>query len=90
MIQESASIVKSLQHYRADKAVIKNYRRFVEDLERSNNPEDVGIRKKGKYRHCVGVHITKSVVLVYRIDQAARRIDLLSMGDHKMVYGRDS
>lgn len=49
----------------------------------------MGVPKRGKYRGCLGTHITKSVVIVYRIDYNARRIDLLKMGDHKIVYGKD-
>ena len=88
-VQLSNSTVKSIRHYRADKAVIENYRRFVEELKYSENPEAEGVRKKGRHRHCIGTHLTKSVVLVYRINHAAHRIDLLDMGDHKTVYGRD-
>ena len=49
----------------------------------------MGIPKKGGYGGCLGAHIAKSVVVVYRIDYPARRIDLLGMGDHKTVYGCD-
>ncbi len=88
-IQESRSIVKSLQYYKADKAVSNNYHRLVDELPHLDNPANMGIPKKGRYSGCIGAHITKSVVVVYRIDHAAHRIDLLKMGDHKMVYGSD-
>lgn len=48
----------------------------------------MGVPKRGKYSACRGAHITKSVVIVYRIDYDARRIDLLKIGDHKIVYGK--
>ena len=80
---------KCLRRYKADKSVLANYRRLVEGLARSDNPSSMGIPKKGKYSGCLGTHITKSVVLVYRIDYDARKIDLLGIGDHKTVYGRD-
>ena len=88
-IQVGDSVLDSLQYYKADKAVSKGYRHFVKNLAHSDNPASMGVPKKGKYGGCLGVHITKSVVLVYRIDYAARRIDLVNMGDHKKVYGRD-
>lgn len=88
-VQPGHSIVKSPRRYRTAKAVIENYRRFVEELKRSGNPEGEGVRKKGRYRYCIGTRLTKSVVFVYRINHAAHKIDLLDMGDHKTVYGRD-
>ena len=47
----------------------------------------MGIPKKGRYGGCLGAHITKSVVVVYRIDYAAHRIDMIKMGDHKASTG---
>ena len=44
---------------------------------------------KGKYAECFGTHITKSVVLICRIDYASHRTDLVGLGDHKAVYGSD-
>lgn len=89
IIQESKSVVKSLRYYKADKAVSSNYGRFIDELLCIEDPAGMGVPKKGKYKGCIGVHITKSVVVVYRIDYVAHRIDLLKMGDHKMVYGSD-
>ena len=89
-IQNDKSLYKSLLRYRADKAVFNNYRRVVQELIGSDNPSAMGIPKKGKHGGCMGTHITKSVVLLYRINYAAHRIDLLERGDHKMVYWRDS
>lgn len=88
-LQPSDRFCDSLWHYRADKAVINNWRHLSASMARSDNPASMGVPKKGRYGGCLGTSITKSVVLVYRIDYAARRIDLLDMGDHKRVYGRD-
>jgi len=87
-VQPSERFYDGIGYYRADKAVINNCRRLASDLACSDNPAAMGVPKKGKYSGCLGTHITKSVVLVYRIDYAARRIDLLDVGDHKRVYGR--
>lgn len=83
------SFPKCLRRYKADKAVLDNYRQFIVSLARSDNPASMGVPKRGKYSGCLGTHIAKSVVIVYRIDYDARRIDLLKMGDHKIAYGKD-
>lgn len=88
-VQPIKQVMDSLRYYKSDKAVFKNYRRFIESLENSDNPAALGVPKKGRYDGCFGTHIAKPVVVVYRIDYPARRIDLLGMGDHKTVYGRD-
>lgn len=89
IVQPSKQVGDSLRRDRSDKAVFKNYRRFIKSLENSVNPAAIGIPKKGRYGGCLGAHITKSVVVIYRVDYPARQIDLLVMGDHKTVYGRD-
>ena len=89
-VQNDESLSKSLRRYRADKAVFNNYRRVVQDLIQSDNPASIGVPKKGKHGGCMGTHITKYVVFLYRIDYALHRIDLLRPGGQKMVYGRDS
>ncbi len=88
-IQLSETFLKCLRRYKADKAVFRNCRRFIEDLSFSDNPASLGIPKKGQYGGCLGTHITKSVVLVYSVDYARHKIDLIKIGDHKMVYGSD-
>lgn len=88
-VQPIKQVMDSLRYYKSDKAVFKNCRRFIESLENSDNPAAMGVPKKARHGGCFGTHITKSVVVVYRIDYPARRIDLLGMGDHKTVYGRD-
>lgn len=88
-LQPSELVCSRRRHHRADKAVVKNYRKFVGDLGRSENPASMRVPKKGRYGGCLGAHITKSVVLVYRINYTTHSIDLVNMGDHKMVYGSD-
>ena len=89
-VQSDDSIDDALQRYKADKSVRNTYHRVVRDLVYSDDPATMGVPKKGKYAGCFGTHITKSVVLLYRIDYASHRIDLVELGDHKMVYGSDS
>ena len=88
-IRQGKRVEAALRYYKADKAVSKNYARIVDDLKRSRNPASLGIPKKGRHGGSLGTHITKSVVLVYRIDYPAHRIDLAWMGDHKEVYWHD-
>ena len=78
----------SLWHCRADKAVFKNCRRFIESLEDTDNPAATGIPKKGKHSGCFGTHIAKSVVAAYRIECQGHRIDLPGPGGRKTAYGR--
>lgn len=87
-IQESETVREQLEHYRADKAVTRNYLQFINELARSVDLASMGNLKKGRHRGSFGRRITKSVRLVYRICYATRRIDLVNLGDHKMVYGR--
>ena len=87
-IQESETVREQLEYYRADKAVTHSYLQFVKELARSGNPASMGSPKKGRHHGAFGRRITKSVRLVYRICYAARRIDLVNLGDHKRVYGR--
>ena len=89
-IQPSKRVEDSLRYYRADKAVIGNYARLTDGLENSDDPASIGVQKKGRHKGCLGAHVTKSAVLVYRIDYPEHRIDLMWMGDHKKVYRRDS
>ena len=88
-IQPSKEVDAALRYYKSDKAVSNNYDRLIKELESSSNPASIGIPKKGKHGGRLGTHVTKSVVLVYNIDYPAHRIDLIGMGDHKTVYGRD-
>lgn len=88
-IRPSSKVERHLEHYKADKAVSANFARLVEDLATSSNPASIGVPKKGRHGGCLGTHITKSVVLVYSVDYKAHRIDLIWMGDHKTVNGRD-
>ena len=79
---------KCLRRYKADKAVLSNYRQFIVSLARSDSPASMGVPKRGKYRGCLGAHITKSVVVAYRIDYDARRIDLLKTGTARLCTGK--
>lgn len=88
-IQLSETFLKCLRRCKADKAVFRNCRRLIEDLSSSDNPASMGIPKKGRYGGCLGTHVTKSVVLVYTVDYVHHKIDLIKIGDHKMVYGSD-
>lgn len=49
----------------------------------------MGTTKEGRCGGYLGAHITKSAVVVYRIDYAARQTDRPVMGYRKTTYGRD-
>ena len=55
-----------------------------------DEPSRIGERKKGAYRYCYGVHLTKSVSLVYSTDYASHVVYILDIGDHKRLYGHDN
>ena len=88
-VQSDGSIDRALRRYKADKSVRNTYHRVVQDLVYSDDPSTMGVPKRGRHAGCFGTHITKSVVLLYRIDYTSHRIDLLELGDHKTVYGSD-
>lgn len=67
--------------------------RLVEILDSVKNckdPSDIGERKRGRYRHCYGVHLAKSVSFIYSIDCRSHTAYAVDIGDHKWLYGRDS
>ena len=69
---------------------MNNLIRVLGDLRDCNDPSIFGERKRQKYKHCYGVHLTKSVSLIYRIDYSSRTVYVLDIGDHKWLYGRDN
>ena len=63
----------------------RHYRQAIRDIALSQDP-----RKLGKYEAygCYSYRLTKSSRLIYRIDFQEKVIHLVSVGDHKEVYGK--
>lgn len=65
----------------------KHYRQAIQDIALSKDP-----RKLGKYKDngCYSYRLTKSSRLIYRVYYQQKVIQLVSVGDHKEVYGKGS
>ena len=70
--------------------VPNRYITFIEEVERSKDPARLGQRKTGRYRHCFGCHLTKSVTLIFTLSHKDRTVYILDIGDHKELYMRDN
>ncbi len=58
-------------------------------LAKSENPEDAGIPKKGKFKGYLAYELGRSYRLIYKVISQQKIILLVVVGDHKSVYGRD-
>jgi mRNA-degrading endonuclease RelE of RelBE toxin-antitoxin system len=65
----------------------KHYRQAILDLALSRDP-----KRLGKYEDngCYSYRLTKSSRLIYRVYSQQKFIQLVSVGDHKEVYGKGS
>ena len=88
-VRDQDRIKKGLKGIKGNERAIKNLLEFLEDLKVCKDPARIGKRKAGLYRNCYGVHLTKSVSLLYRIDYRSHAVYLIDLGDHKRLYGRD-
>jgi mRNA-degrading endonuclease RelE of RelBE toxin-antitoxin system len=63
----------------------------VKALENAKDPRTIGIPPKQTRQHgvCYVVHLTSSIVLGYRVLVPERIVQLVVVGDHKFVYGKD-
>lgn len=80
---------KKLDRHRSNKEVIKGYKNASLELTHSDNPEELGYRKRGPLRYSYVYRITKSYRLVYRVDRGECAIIMIDLDDHKNIYGRD-
>jgi mRNA-degrading endonuclease RelE of RelBE toxin-antitoxin system len=64
----------------------KKYRNAITDLYNSGDPRGVGEYKRNGY---YAYRITDSCRLIYRVTFNEKVITLISVGDHKKVYGKD-
>lgn len=88
-VDDQPRMKKGVKSIRGNERATKNLISFLEELKICKDPADIGERKSGSYRNCYGVHLTKSVSLIYRIDYKLHTVYLIDIGDHKRLYGRD-
>ncbi len=69
---------------------LKQFKIKIQDLECSVNPKTLG-ELKGTKKHgfCYVLNITKSYRLAYTVNELEHIILLVSLDDHKGLYGRD-
>ena len=89
-IGEGRRLPKALKHLKGNAPVLRNYARLVERLKSCSDPSALGERKRGDYKRCHGVHLTKSISVIYSVDYASRTVWILDIGDNKWLYGRDN
>ena len=89
-VKQEGKMHKALKNFRGNAPVMARLAEFIGDIKVCDDPSVVGERKKGAHRHCYGIHLTKSVSLVYSIDYASHTVWILDVGDHKRLYGRDN
>ena len=69
---------------------LKQFKSKVIDLEFSENPKRLGeLKGTRKHGYCYVINITASYRLAYRVNENQHTITLITVGDHKEVYGWD-
>ena len=61
----------------------------IQHLAKLENPADVGVPRRGRFKGYLAYEIGRSNRLIYRINNHQKTILLVVVGDHKSVYGRD-
>ncbi|MDC8453544.1 MAG: hypothetical protein LV477_11640 [Candidatus Nitrosotalea sp.] len=84
------TIERKIKKFKSDKPLIKNYKAFIEELKVVDDPRTLGDLKHGKFRHCYGIHLTKSHSLIYYVDFQQNTVFLIDLDDNKNLYGRDN
>lgn len=71
--------------------VLENLYAIVKDLENAEDPRKLGIPQKQTKKHgiCYAVHLTSSYTLAYRVYFTEKIVQLVVVGDHKLLYGKD-
>lgn len=59
------------------------------ELSTTPNPNSLGKKKHTKYGVCYTVRLNDSYRLAYISHHATHRIEIIRVGDHKDVYGKD-
>lgn len=53
------------------------------------DPTRLGTRKHGEYSDAYSFEIGRSIRLIYRVNFRSKTIELVAVGSHKEVYGKD-
>ena len=63
---------------------------MVRALENAEDPKTIGIPPKQTRQHGVlyCVHLTSSIILGYRVFVLERIVQLVVVGDHKLLFGK--
>lgn len=64
-------------------------KRAIEQLEKADNPAQLGTRKRGSYSDAYSYEIGKSIRLIYRVNFDSMTLEFVAIGTHKEVYGSD-
>ena len=88
-VVSSAKVRKNLKKYTNNKQVRGALAQCIKYLSLEEDPGRIGDRKCGRYAGMYGYSLTRSERLIYKVDHESHRIILISMGDHKEVYGHD-
>jgi mRNA-degrading endonuclease RelE of RelBE toxin-antitoxin system len=83
-IDESEIVTKQLKKLGSIER--KKYLSAITDLYNSDDPKRIGRYKRNGY---YAYRITNSCRLIYRVSFNEKVITLVSLGDHKEVYGKD-
>ena len=88
-IMESDVFRRMHRKYSRDQRVCRVLESHLKVLREEEDPARQGDRKVGRLAGCYSLSITSSIRVVYQIDYEAHQINLITMGDHKEVYGHD-
>lgn len=89
-VAQDDGMAKALKNLKGNAPAMDGLVRIMEDMRICKDPAVFGKRKRWKYSECYGVHLTKSVSLIYKVDYASHTVYALDVGDHKWLYGRDN
>jgi mRNA-degrading endonuclease RelE of RelBE toxin-antitoxin system len=70
-------------------SVQKKLQSIMTDLIHSYDPTKLGTLKITKYGHAYVADLSDSYRLAYIVDSDNRTIQIIRVGDHKKVYGKD-
>lgn len=89
---QSNRYAKRMKKYRRNREVNKVLDERLKSLQAAADPRRLGeikFRQMNGADEAYGTWLSKSVRLLFAVDDDAQEIRLLDMGSHKEVYGRD-
>ena len=76
-------MAKALKNLKGNAPAMDGLVRIMEDMRDCKDPTVFGEKKHWKHDDCYGVHLAKSVGLIYRADRSSHTVYALDVGDHK-------